>query len=978
MTIEEFEALKQELKNERREKNRLLREIKERDSLLATYETSIKFFENLSNSFKKRSTEQDTYMRLMLEHSPDIIVLMDTEQKYITGTKRTLKEIGVDTDKLNESNFFDIIAEIVPEDFLTHLLNDFQTVVKNETELGYEKSIVLANGIEYIFTLILFPVRDETSVIIGVMLYVHDITELKRAVDEAEAANKAKTNFLATMSHEIRTPMNAIIGTTQIQMQKDNLPDEYMEALKNIYNSGNSLLGIINDILDMSKIETGKLELNLAEYDIPSLINDAVQINIIRIGSKSIKFALDIDSNLPLKLYGDELRLKQILNNLLSNAIKYTESGEIKLSVNHTVEDGDILLYFVVEDTGQGMTLENRARLFSEYTRFNAEANRNTEGTGLGLSISKKLIEMMDGTIWAESEYGKGSVFMVMIKQKSVDNDIIGTELAEQLCNFKFRGKSQDINLKFVREPMPYGKILVVDDIETNLYVAKGLLAPYGLNIETVDSGFAAIEKIQSGKVYDVIFMDHMMPKMDGIETTIKLRESGYKEIIIALTANVVVGQSQIFLENGFDGIISKPIDVNQLNNILNKYIRDKQSPEVIEAARKQSENVKAEPETKPGADSELLSIFNRDAKKSLQLINSIFQTIESVSDENLRLFIVNVHAMKSALANIGKKEVSNLADILEQAGKKQDITTIANETPLFIEMLQMIITEIDEQLDESSNSVVDSDPEFLCSTLKRITEACDEYDDQAAEEALAELKEMVWSKDTKDLLNKIKEHILHSEFEEASAKALEYIDSPLTLLESIEGFDAEAALKNMADLPELYMDTVKLSIRLIPETIAKMDCFIAKNYIEAFTIEVHGLKSVLKNIGATIAGSNAELLETAGLEDNGSYCVEYYPAFRESLIKLISRLKEAFPVEAVTKTKALISTLAEPVLKAKTAAGNFDCNNALDIIRQCAMFTYDVETDELLNKIIFALEAFEYEEALKAISVLEENINGI
>ncbi|MDR3013765.1 MAG: hypothetical protein LBU70_11280, partial [Chitinispirillales bacterium] len=242
----------------------------------------------------------------------------------------------------------------------------------------------------------------------------------------ADAKDRSKSTFLATMSHEIRTPMNAIIGIVQIQLQHGNLPKEYEEGLSRIYSSASSLLGIINDILDLSKIETGKLELNLAEYDVASLINDVVQMNIVRIGSKEIDFTVDADSGLPLKLYGDELRIKQILSNLLSNAIKYTDKGFVKLSISSLAQGEDVWLRFSIEDTGQGLKPSDRAKLFSEYQRFNVAANRTTEGTGLGLSIAKSLVDMMNGKIEVESEYGKGSVFTIEIVQKSVPCGNIG------------------------------------------------------------------------------------------------------------------------------------------------------------------------------------------------------------------------------------------------------------------------------------------------------------------------------------------------------------------------------------------------------------------------------------------------------------------------------------------------------------------------------------------------------------------------
>jgi len=396
---------------------------------------------------------------------------------------------------------------------------------------------------------------------------------------KTEAANQSKSNFLAIMSHEIRTPLNAILGITQIEMQNENISERHMSAYEKIHSSGINLLGIINDILDLTKIETGKMELIPFEYDVPSLINDAIQLNIVRIGSKPIEFKLTVDENLPVKLYGDEIRVKQILNNLLSNAIKYTEKGQIHLSVKHIIINENIMLVFSVSDTGQGMKEEDRKKIFDEYARFNMAANRSIEGTGLGLNIIKRIVEMMEGEISVESEFGKGSTFTVTIKQQSADNSPIGEDMAQQLSNFTFINKKQN-KQEITKELMPYGSVLVVDDVEINLYVACEILLSYKLEVEMADSGFAAVEKITNGKKYDVIFMDHMMPKMDGIETTKKLRELGYTGFIVALTANALVGNDRMFENNGFDGFIAKPVDIKQINRILNKFVRDKHPEE--------------------------------------------------------------------------------------------------------------------------------------------------------------------------------------------------------------------------------------------------------------------------------------------------------------------------------------------------------------------------------------------------------------
>jgi len=401
---------------------------------------------------------------------------------------------------------------------------------------------------------------------------------LSVAKTRSDEASKSKSNFLATMSHEIRTPLNAVIGIAQIELEKDDVPDEHTEAFEKIFNSGNGLLGIINDILDMSKIETGKMEIHPEQYDVPSLINDAVMLNIGRVGNKPIEFILNVDERLPLRLIGDELRIKQILSNLLSNAFKYTEKGFVKFSIYHSIEVDNFSLHFIVEDSGQGMKPEDKDRIFSEYSRFNAMANRTTEGTGIGMSITKRLVEMMDGMILVESEYGKGSTFTVMVRQETLECEPLGIELAEQLQNFSFH--SEGFASHTVHEQMTYGKVLVVDDVDINLYVAEGMMSQYGLEIDTALSGFEALDLVSSGKSYDVIFMDHMMPQMDGIETTQKLRESGYTGCIVALTANALVGNSDMFLENGFDGFVSKPIDIVQLDSILNEFVRDKHTDE--------------------------------------------------------------------------------------------------------------------------------------------------------------------------------------------------------------------------------------------------------------------------------------------------------------------------------------------------------------------------------------------------------------
>jgi len=428
------------------------------------------------------------------------------------------------------------------------------------------------------------------------------IRTLHSRIEAANVASRAKSAFLSTMSHEIRTPMNAILGITEIQLQNNALDQSVRDALEKIYASGDMLLGIINNILDLSKIEAGKLELVIAKYETASLLSDIALLNMMRIGSKPIEFELHVDENLPLLLSGDELRVKQIFNNLLSNAFKYTEKGTVCLSVAAATggADDETTLVFSVRDTGQGMTEEQVAKLFDEYSRFNQEANRTTEGTGLGMSITRDLIRMMHGEISIESEPGRGSTFTVRLPQGKINADILGKAVTENLHKFRTSVRAQTKRAQLTRDPMPYGSVLIVDDVETNILVAEGLISLYGIKIESADSGPGAIEKIKNGSVYDIVFMDHMMPKMDGIEATSIIRSMGYERPIVALTANAVVGQADIFLKNGFDDFISKPLDIRLLDAVLNKLIRDKQPPEVLEAARRQAAG-KTEQECLPG-----------------------------------------------------------------------------------------------------------------------------------------------------------------------------------------------------------------------------------------------------------------------------------------------------------------------------------------------------------------------------------------
>ncbi|MDR2759887.1 MAG: response regulator, partial [Spirochaetaceae bacterium] len=574
------------------EENAALRiQLKKLGRQLANQQNTLEWFKKISTTrdglalkLKEEQTKQEKFMNMMLENSSNIIILLDGEGRFAYCTNTFLKIAGIQNFGLIDGvHFSEVFDRFLNKDFSEHVgLYINRAMTERGTQKSDETLDIDGSGEFRIYTTNTTAMRDKFGKVEGIMLLFHDVTETFRAKESAEAASKAKSAFLATMSHEIRTPLNAIIGLSEIQMQGD-LPEDVYIDLEKIYNSGSILLGIINDILDISKIEAGNFELVPVQYDTPSLINDTVQLNIVRIGSKPISFKLYIDDSLPARFFGDELRVKQILNNILSNSFKYTREGTVILHISWEKQEEDAVIIFVVSDTGIGIKKEDVGRLFSEYSQLDTHANRKIEGTGLGLSITKRLVEMMDGTISVESEYGKGSVFTVRLRQRIVNSRPIGPEVVENLKSFRFIETRRTRSKNLVRVHMPYGRVLVVDDVITNLDVAKGLMLPYGLTIDCVQSGREAIEKIRDGTVkYDAIFMDHMMPEMDGIEATRIIRNEIGTEYaknvpIIALTANALIGNEDIFISAGFNAFIAKPIDIMRLDVILNQWVRNKQ-----------------------------------------------------------------------------------------------------------------------------------------------------------------------------------------------------------------------------------------------------------------------------------------------------------------------------------------------------------------------------------------------------------------
>ena len=489
---------------------------------------------------------------------------------------------------------------------------------------------------------------------------------------EAEENSMIKSRFLARMSHEIRTPLSAVLGISEIQLQRKELSLEIEEAFAKIYNSANILLGIVNDILDLSKIEAGKMDLINERYETASLISDVVQLNLAYMGSKRLDFTVDADKDIPSYLIGDELRIKQIMNNLLSNAFKYTEEGSVELQVFAAESELDdwINLVIIIRDTGMGMSQEQKAALFEDYTRFHEKEARFISGTGLGMPITFNLLKLMDAPIDVDSKIGVGTTVTIAIPQQIGSNEGIGEEASKNLRHFNTELRSVAKRLSFKPQPMPYGRVLVVDDVETNIFVAKGLMGLYHLQIDSCNSGFEAIEKVKEGNSYDIIFMDQMMPELSGIEATAILRKMNYTRPIVALTANALVGQADEFLRNGFDGFLSKPIQTVHLNGVLHKFIKDvhEKAGSNVVTPTEEPKNNEAEVFDDYLLIPEIAEKIRADFKETQS--NVILEIVQAINDGDTRTAHRLVHSLKGLAGLLNETMLASYAETMEKSLK--------------------------------------------------------------------------------------------------------------------------------------------------------------------------------------------------------------------------------------------------------------------------------------------------------------------
>lgn len=618
---------------------------------------------------------------------------------------------------------------------------------------------------------------------------INDVLSIEKEKQKVIVSNEAKGKFLANMSHEIRTPINSVLGMNTMILRECE-DESIREYAMNIQNAGQTLLALINDILDFSKIESGKMEIIPVDYDFSSIIHDVVTMIMMRAEDKGLKMNLSVDKNIPCRLYGDEVRIRQILINLLTNAVKYTKNGSMGLKVSGKRDGEDYILRFEVEDTGIGIKPEDIEKLFTRFERIEEERNRNIEGTGLGMSITMQLLKLMDSELEVESEYGKGSKFAFELKQKIMNSEPVG-DLEGNIKRFPTEYKY------IVSYVAPDAKVLVVDDNMMNRKVFIGLMKRSKIQIDEAESGPQCLEKAKE-KHYDIIFLDHMMPNMDGIETLKHMKEmEGSEEFkckntpVIALTANAIQGAKEMYLDSGFDDFLSKPVQPEKLEKMIAKWLPE----DLIKAEDMEEEKPNVNPNLKENelnktdevdidnnkgvkyADkSELPEIEGiswesateriPDMDVLLETVNNFYSTMSGEADfledcynsleneeGNVRKYRIKVHSMKSTAALIGADSLSESAKELEKAAKEGNLAFIKDNTIEFLEEWRSykkrlsVLMNDEEKADIEDNSVI-------LEILEKLKGAMDDMDIDESDELMKSLLKYNYSEKITEKMN--------------------------------------------------------------------------------------------------------------------------------------------------------------------------------------------------------------------------------
>ncbi|MBP0958089.1 MAG: response regulator [Oscillospiraceae bacterium] len=522
--------------------------------------------------------------------------------------------------------------------------------------------------------------------------------------DEARAATKSKSDFLSNMSHEIRTPLNSVLGMNELILREAE-DESIINYACNVETSGKLLLSLINDILDFSKIESGKMEIVPVRYQIASVVNDTVNMLNRRFEEKGLELKINADPKIPSCLFGDEVRIRQILTNIMTNAVKYTDSGSVTLTAGFEKHSLDtIMLILSVKDTGRGIKEEDREKLFSGFTRVDQVRNRNIEDTGLGLSITSRLVSMMNGTIEVESVYGEGSEFIIKLPQKVISAEPSGEFCTRSECTSDRRKYRESFTA-------PEARVLVTDDNRSNLLVAEGLLKPTGIQVDCASNGFECLNRLRTNK-YDVLLLDHMMPEMDGVETLKKIREENLAlgMPVVALTANAISGARDMYVEYGFEDYLPKPISGNSLEKMLLKLL----PPQLVHITEeKANEDIASEKtaETKKTADEKPAALIDKSVAMtycgdSEELFMIILQTYCEEFEERIKKlrdfyeqkdidnYRIVAHSLKSTSLNIGAVALSEEARTHEFAAKDGNWEPISEDIDKLLENYRAVNEE--------------------------------------------------------------------------------------------------------------------------------------------------------------------------------------------------------------------------------------------------------------------------------------------
>ena len=576
------------------------------------------------------------------------------------------------------------------------------------------------------------------------------IEKLDEEKKRADAANNAKTTFVANMSHEIRTPINSVLGMNEMIM-RESKEKNIKQYASDIQAAAQALLGIINDILDIAKIETGKMEIIPVSYSLRDFLYNVVNMMSLKAQSKDLELEVVVDSSLPNQLEGDDIRVRQIVVNLLNNAVKYTHSGKVTLCVTKDrIENGSVFIKYEIKDTGIGIKEEDIKKLFVAFERIEEKRNRNIEGTGLGINICVQLLEMMNTSLQVESEYGKGSTFSFVLEQKVNNDELVG--------EFDMK-KKRELELSKYQAifTAPNAKVLVVDDNAMNRKVFCNLLKETKIQVDEANNGEKCIQLVKENR-YDLIFMDHMMPGMDGIETFHAMKKMPdnlcMETPVVILTANAVIGAKENYLKEGFDAFLSKPVEPNKLETMIFEMLP---KDLLIEGKRMTEEEEGKETIEFPIIDGvdfayarihfpsdedllESLGLFYRMIKAEASKLDEFFDEVDK--EEGLNSYRIQVHSMKNSAALVGIVSLSGMAKVLEDAARNKQIDIIKAMSPIFIEEWYKYKDKLHILFEKEEENLKQCDKEVLVELLGKLKEATENFDITEMDNVMATLNE--------------------------------------------------------------------------------------------------------------------------------------------------------------------------------------------------------------------------------------------